>query len=219
MRTPRVLLQSVSEDGVTLVTWSRTSWKTRPGGAVPDPIRAAADGIAVFGPGSAGEGWALEECAALMRASAERGLRFIPVSYGGASVSGFAANWTWRDFGKPEKNTEPEELARLRAENKKLKAEAARLEARNERLSGELGKIKPHWISRESIRAAGRHLTQRGLRRALLPDEVGPDVPVDEVLSPVPRLDDQYAAGSHVPAMLATRRPARPSWPCTRPWP
>jgi transposase-like protein len=44
--------------------------------------------------------------------------------------------------GKPKKDAESEELARLRAENKKLKAEAAKLEARNEKLAGELGKTK-----------------------------------------------------------------------------
>ncbi|MEV7971538.1 hypothetical protein AB0O34_37030, partial [Sphaerisporangium sp. NPDC088356] len=35
-----------------------------------------------------------------------------------------------------------EELARLRAENRKLKADAAKLEAKNEKLSGELGKTR-----------------------------------------------------------------------------
>jgi transposase-like protein len=44
--------------------------------------------------------------------------------------------------GKPEKSAESEELARLRAENKKLKTDAARLESRNEKLSGELNKTK-----------------------------------------------------------------------------
>ena len=34
------------------------------------------------------------------------------------------------------------ELARLRAENKKLKADSAKLEARNEKLASELGKTK-----------------------------------------------------------------------------
>jgi transposase len=48
--------------------------------------------------------------------------------------------------GKPKRNTgdtaEGEELARLRAENKKLRAEAAKLEARNEKLSGDLDKTR-----------------------------------------------------------------------------
>jgi len=47
---------------------------------------------------------------------------------------------------KPKQNTrdnaENEELARLRAENKKLRAEAAKLEARNEKLSGDLDKTQ-----------------------------------------------------------------------------
>ncbi len=42
----------------------------------------------------------------------------------------------------PTKGTESEELARLRAENKKLKSEAAKLEAKNEKLTSELGKTK-----------------------------------------------------------------------------
>jgi transposase-like protein len=44
--------------------------------------------------------------------------------------------------GKPKKPTESEELARLRAENKKLKADAAKLATRNEKLTGELAKTK-----------------------------------------------------------------------------
>jgi transposase len=44
--------------------------------------------------------------------------------------------------GKPKKDADSEELAALRAEIKKLKAEAARLESRNQKLTGELGKTK-----------------------------------------------------------------------------
>lgn len=44
--------------------------------------------------------------------------------------------------GKPKKDTESEELARLRAENKKLKADTAKLTARNDKLTGELGKTR-----------------------------------------------------------------------------
>jgi transposase len=40
------------------------------------------------------------------------------------------------------RGAESGELARLRAENKKLKADSARLEARNEKLASELGKTK-----------------------------------------------------------------------------
>ena len=44
--------------------------------------------------------------------------------------------------GRPERNPDPGELARLRAENKKLKADSVKLEARNEKLASELGKTK-----------------------------------------------------------------------------
>jgi len=40
------------------------------------------------------------------------------------------------------RDAESGELARLRAENKKLKADSAKLEARNEKLASELGKTK-----------------------------------------------------------------------------
>ncbi|WP_326825062.1 hypothetical protein [Streptosporangium sp. NBC_01756] len=44
--------------------------------------------------------------------------------------------------GKPKKDAESEELARLRAENRKLKADAAKLAVRNDKLAGELGKTR-----------------------------------------------------------------------------
>jgi transposase len=44
--------------------------------------------------------------------------------------------------GRPKKDADSAELAALRAEVKKLKADAARLESRNQKLTGELGKTK-----------------------------------------------------------------------------
>jgi transposase-like protein len=44
--------------------------------------------------------------------------------------------------GNRVREAESGELARLRAENKKLKADSAKLEARNEKLASELGKTK-----------------------------------------------------------------------------
>ena len=44
--------------------------------------------------------------------------------------------------GNRVRDAESGELARLRAENKKLKADSAKLEARNEKLASELGKTK-----------------------------------------------------------------------------
>jgi len=62
--------------------------------------------------------------------------------------------------GKPGKSAEAEELARLRAENKKLKA-------RNDKLQSELGKTKTALDIAGKAFAAGGHLRQRGLRREL----------------------------------------------------
>jgi transposase len=44
--------------------------------------------------------------------------------------------------GKPRRDAESEELARLRMENKKLKADAAKLEAQNEKLAVKLDKTR-----------------------------------------------------------------------------
>jgi transposase-like protein len=44
--------------------------------------------------------------------------------------------------GKPRRDAESEELERLRAENRKLKADAAKLETRNEKLAAQLDKTK-----------------------------------------------------------------------------
>ena len=63
--------------------------------------------------------------------------------------------------GKPGKSAEAEELARLRAENKKLKAQEPQAGVRSgqdQDGAGHRGK---------SIRAAGEHLRQRGFRREL----------------------------------------------------
>ena len=44
--------------------------------------------------------------------------------------------------GRPKRDAESEELARLRTENRKLRADAARLESHNEKLVGELGRTR-----------------------------------------------------------------------------
>jgi transposase len=44
--------------------------------------------------------------------------------------------------GQPKRSAESEELARLRAENRKLKADAVTMESRNEKLAGQLDKTK-----------------------------------------------------------------------------
>ena len=61
-------------------------------------IRESASAIAVISPASVALPQALEEYAALIRASADRGLRFIPVLLGDVALPPFAANRVWRDF-------------------------------------------------------------------------------------------------------------------------
>ncbi|MDF5754525.1 TIR domain-containing protein [Spongiactinospora sp. TRM90649] len=96
----RELAERLTDHGIEIFF---DEWSLLPGDVVvhqvEEAIRKAADGIAIFGPGSARDGRALAECAALMRAAAEDGLRFIPVLYGGATIPRFAAGWIWRDFG------------------------------------------------------------------------------------------------------------------------
>jgi hypothetical protein len=96
------------------------AWSLSPGDVVvhelEDAIREAADGIAVFGPGSVTEQWQLNECAALMRASVDRGLRFIPVLFGGMTIPPFAAHWIWRDFGNARGREYDDKVAELARE-------------------------------------------------------------------------------------------------------
>ncbi|MFC0037305.1 TIR domain-containing protein [Actinomadura rayongensis] len=65
-------------------------------------VRDTSAGIAVFGPGAQNDGWALTEYAALLRSCAEKGLPFVPVTYGGATIPPFARDWVWMDFGDPD---------------------------------------------------------------------------------------------------------------------
>ncbi|TDD16553.1 hypothetical protein [Nonomuraea diastatica] len=51
--------------------------------------------------------------------------------------------------GKPKGDTESEELARLRAENKKLKADAVKLASATRNWRASWASPKPRWISRE----------------------------------------------------------------------
>ncbi|MEU0519193.1 toll/interleukin-1 receptor domain-containing protein [Streptosporangium sp. NPDC006007] len=61
-------------------------------------IRESTGGIQVFSPAAMTRPWIRQEYAALMQASIERGLRFIPILYGDADIPPFAATRVWMDF-------------------------------------------------------------------------------------------------------------------------
>lgn len=67
---------------------------------VEEAIRRSTSGIAVISPASIRSPQAMDEYAALYAASAERGMRFIPVLIGDIAVPPFAATRVWRDFRK-----------------------------------------------------------------------------------------------------------------------
>ncbi|WP_308425174.1 toll/interleukin-1 receptor domain-containing protein [Wenjunlia tyrosinilytica] len=77
-------------------------WSLLPGDVVvhqlDQAIRRSTSGIAVVSRASARSPRALDEYAALVEASAERELRFIPVLLGDVDLPPFAANRVWRDF-------------------------------------------------------------------------------------------------------------------------
>ncbi|OKH90803.1 peptidase [Streptomyces uncialis] len=74
----------------------------RPGDIVvhelEEAIRASTHGIQVVGPRTMTEPWARQEYAALVQASAGRGLRLIPVLCGDADLPAFAGTRVWVDF-------------------------------------------------------------------------------------------------------------------------
>lgn len=77
-------------------------WSLLPGDVIvprlDTAIRESANGIAIISPASSASPRALEEYAALARASADRDLRFIPVLIGDVALPPFALNRVWRDF-------------------------------------------------------------------------------------------------------------------------
>jgi hypothetical protein len=77
-------------------------WSLLPGDVVVHKIDAAVresrSGIVVISPASVASPRALAEYAALARASATRGLRFIPVLIGDVLLAPSAENRVWRDF-------------------------------------------------------------------------------------------------------------------------
>jgi len=94
-------------------------WSVLPGDVVVHGlergIRESASGIAVVSPASVALPRALEEYAALIRASADRGLRFIPVLLGDVALPPFAANRVWRDFRNVHGQAYDEKVGELAA--------------------------------------------------------------------------------------------------------
>lgn len=78
-------------------------------------LLASINGIAVISPVSVRSARAMDEYAALATASAERGLRFIPVLLGHVAVPPFAANRVWRDFSDVTDEEFAEKAAELAA--------------------------------------------------------------------------------------------------------
>lgn len=80
-----------------------------------EALRASVNGIVVISPASVRSARAMDEYAALATASAERGLRFIPVLLGHVSLPPFAANRVWRDFSEVTEEQFAEKAAELAA--------------------------------------------------------------------------------------------------------
>lgn len=108
------------------------------------------NGIAVISPASVRSPRAMDEYAALATASAERGLRFIPVLLGRVAVPPFAANRVWRDFS----DVIDEEFAEKAAELAAV-------------IAGRPGQVGPA-AARDNLTA-----TQRSPSRPVIP----PDIP------------------------------------------
>ena len=95
----RTLAQCLAEHGVEAFF---DEWSLRLGDNLvhkaDDAMRETSNGIAVISPAAMRSPWAMEEYAALVRESAMRGLRFIPVLIGDVDLPPFAATNVWVDF-------------------------------------------------------------------------------------------------------------------------
>lgn len=94
-------------------------------------IRASRNGIAIFSPAAESSRRVLEEYAALYRAAARRGLRFIPVLFGGVRPPPFAATRVWRDFSRLDESGYEARVAELAAVISGRRYLGARAEADN----------------------------------------------------------------------------------------